>query len=373
MNNEENFNPRDLFSLAIKNLRFSKDFDEDFVYKVYLDAYDKIQKFIEKTMGGASLYVNPLHLINLIISEYNYSLKNIDEGNKNKVLSDERYIGTFTRTICDKYIANFYLSPKNDAILSRYAPPISTLEMHVNYILRAFQIFKQNDPEHTLFVDILKKAFDLIKCIIRLITNGYETEAFSTWRTLHETECVILTLEKYGNPVIEAYLRHIRYGYAFRGLIKDKEENDAIFLEIKEGLKANGLKSKDMKRFIEYGWLYAIDKEKRGENFKINFGNGLETVSGLNDQSEIYQMASEVSHSSPLLIYSNPRFFLSMTVVKVYESFFRIEEIFNGIYCLNLKKDNLNNYLKLRERVLNDLKSIYKIEKHELIKIQHNS
>lgn len=372
MSNQDNIDPREIFSLAIKNIHFPHPYNEDFVYKIYLSTYDRIQDIIEHTIGGASLFVNPFHLINLIICEFNYSCKNIGEEAQVKLLEDKKYISTFQSTVCDKYIANFYLAPKSDAIMSRYEPPISTLEMQVNYVLRNFNIFKQNIPEKTLFVDVLKKSFDLIKCIIQLITKGYETEAFSTWRTLHETECIILILAKYGQPVIEAYVRHIRYGYAFRKLIQDKDENDAIFAEIKEGMRSHDLKSKDMKRYIEYGWLYSVPEKYRGSTFKLNFRNGLEALAELDNQSEIYEMASEVSHSSSLLIYSSPSFFLSMTVVKVYETFFRIEELFNDIYCRQLSEENKEVYLKIRQRILNNLKTIYTIEKKELIKTQQS-
>ena len=49
-------------------------------------------------------------------------------------------------------------------------------------------------------------------------------------------------------------------------------------------------------------------------------------------------MSSEVAHSSPLLIYSNKNFFKGITVVRSYESFLRLEEIFY-------------NYLKTHEKV----------------------
>lgn len=39
-------------------------------------------------------------------------------------------------------------------------------------------------------IDILHKGFRMCDCIIQLLFSGFETEAFSTWRTLHETECI---------------------------------------------------------------------------------------------------------------------------------------------------------------------------------------
>ena len=46
----------------------------------------------------------------------------------------------------------------------------------------------------------------MCRCIVLLLNNGYETEAFSTWRTLHENECILTVLVRYGNPAIKSYL-----------------------------------------------------------------------------------------------------------------------------------------------------------------------
>ena len=77
--------------------------------------------------------------------------------------------------------------------------------------------------------------------------------------------------------------------------------------EIKEGMKDNDLKSKDMKRFIEYGWLSAIPDVKLGRipDFKFNFRDGVERCANLRQYSKVYEMSSEIAHSSPLLIYSS--------------------------------------------------------------------
>lgn len=41
-------------------------------------------------------------------------------------------------------------------------------------------------------------------------------------------------LFQYRKPVIDAYLRHITYGLAFRDILGSKEEQDEVFVEIKE-------------------------------------------------------------------------------------------------------------------------------------------
>ena len=63
----------------------------------------------------------------------------------------------------------------------------------------------------------------------------------------------------------------MRYGLAFRDTIADKEQQTKIFNSMKEEMKKYDLKSKDIKKFIEYGWLYSVPSLKDYPNFKLNF------------------------------------------------------------------------------------------------------
>jgi hypothetical protein len=176
----------------------------------------------------------------------------------------------------DKFFTNERLAYKMGTLTSKFSPSMSTLDLYLNFILGMLSRYKQGDPKETLVVDVMQKGFLMAKCITDLLTDGFETEAFSTWRTLHENECILHVIVKYGQPVIERYLKHLRYAVAFRGGIQSKEETDKVFLEIKEGMKEVGLKSKDMKRYIEYGWLLGIKDVMNVPDFKFNFRDGVE-------------------------------------------------------------------------------------------------
>ena len=155
-------------------------------------------------------------------------------------------------------------------------------------------------------------------------------------------------------------MEHIIYNNAFRNYFDDKDVQQTIFDKIKDNMRKHNLKSKDMKKYIEYGWLYEIkDVETRYEGFKLNFRNGLELLANLTNYAQDYEMASEVAHSSPLLIYSNKEFFKSISIVRNYESFLRLEEIFynklktykNVEYLAYEKMRNL--YVELCHNILN--------------------
>ena len=192
--------------------------------------------------------------------------------------------------------------------------------------------------------------------------RGFETEAFSCWRTLHECECALIILFNNNNEVIKAYLRHMQFGFAFRDTMSDKEEQSRIFIAMKEDMKQYDLKSKDIKKFIEYGWLYAVPGVKEDETFKLNFRDGLEKVAGLGMYSKRYEMSSEIIHGTPLLIYSNREYFYFLTLLSTYESFFRLEKIFTTTFVKYVNEQQLAGYKQMRDVYYSHLVTIHKRE-----------
>jgi len=197
------------------------------------------------------------------------------------------------------------------------------------------------------------------KCILNLLIDGFETEAFSTWRTLHENECILMCLIKYGEPIFKAYFRHVTYAIAYRKQIKSKEETDKIFEEIKFNMKEHDLKSKDMKKYIEYGYLFAIKNINLNTDFKLNFRDGVEKLAGLSEYSKVYEMSSEISHSSPLLLYSKKEYYYAITIINLYESFFRLEKIFEEYYKQNVEEKIALQYSILKATYLRQLHYIH--------------
>ena len=221
--------------------------------------------------------------------------------------------------------------------------------------------YKKTDPQSTLISDLLMKSLTISRCILENLLNGYETEAFSSWRTLHECECTLIILDKYGEPLINNYLKHMNFGFAFNDSIKDKEQQDKVFYEMKEEMRAKGLKSKDIRKYIEYGWLYPIVPEG-DETFKLNFRDGLEKLAGLSEYSKRYEISSEIIHSTPLLIYSNKEYFYYMTLLSLYESFFRLEKVFVSLFSKRVNPEQMMRYQDMRKVYYSQLVSIHKRE-----------
>ena len=352
------------YASLLKALKVPEELNYPFLEKVFLLA---MQAYREMRQGGMGQFgVNVATLSLYLVSEHAFYLQTHPDIDRVKLYDDEEYRSFLASVSLDKYFTNEKLAFRMGSLTSKYSPLMSTLDLYLNFILGMLSRYKRNDPSQTLIVDVMNKGFQMAKCVASLLENGFETEAFSTWRTLHENECILQCLIKYGAKVIDGYLRHMRYALAFRGGVKSKEETDAIFIEIKDKMKAKGLKSKDMKRFIEYGWLYAIDNVDGVENFKLNFRDGVQRMAGLSAYSKVYEMSSEIAHSSPLLIYSKKDYFFSLTLLSLYESFFRLEKIFASLYMSSVSAPEKERYLQLRKVYHRQLEEAYEFQKKKI-------
>lgn len=364
----ENRATKEQFEQLLMSIHAPEYLDKDFLYECFIDALDSDESLKEETPIIERMSLNPLSLALYLVNEHNFYLVSHPEMKQEELVKDEKYESLLLSLSLDKYYTNEHLAYKNKNFSNRFDPTISTLSLYLNFILGMLSRYATGNPSQTLIVDIMKKGFSMAKCILNLLENGYETEAFSTWRTLHENECILQVLVKYGKPVIEAYLNHMKYAVAFRGGFPTKEETDQVFVEIKAGMKDNDLKSKDMKRFIEYGWLSAIPEVKEGkvEDFKFNFRDGVERCANLRQYSKTYEMSSEIAHSSPLLIYSRRNYFYLVTILNLYESFFRLEKIFKMIYFSNISEEDQKKYQTMQSLYYGELLSCYSLNQQRL-------
>ena len=357
------------FQDIYKALGVKESLDSQFLYDVYQNAMEGAKSIDEANLLGRVVPVNPIALILYIVNEHGYYLDIHPDAAQEAVIKDEKYMQMIVSIALDKYYTNEHLSYKSKTILSRFSPGISTLNTYLNFVLGVLGRYSRNQPNETLIVDIMSKGFSMARAISDLLVSGFETEAFSTWRTLHEAECILLVLTKYGKPVIDKYLLHMNYAMAFRGLAGDKEKTDAIFTQIKEEMRAFDLKSKDMKRFIEYGWLLKVSALDKAEPVKLNFRDGLEKTAGLKRYAPIYEMSSEIAHSSPLLIYSRREYFMHLALVNVYESFFRLEKIFADIYVRSISEAEKQRFLLMRKIYYGQLVSLHAQERAKIRKM----
>lgn len=350
------------FDNVCENLKVNPRLSKDYIYDAYLVAMEGAEELIKSNMFGKAIPINSVVLLLYIINEYGYYIDAHRMKAEELKAENEKVLSQIVSISLDKYFTNEHLNFSNEHYISRYSPVISTLDTYLNFVLGVLKKYPKNNPSETLVLDITFKGFSMAKAISETIVNGFETEAFSLWRTLHETECILTLLSNYGEPTIKSYLDHLKYAIAYRGGVSSKEETDKIFEKIKAEMKDLDLKSKDMKKFIEYGWLSSIPKFNEAPNFKFNFRDGVEQLAGLSNYSQTYEMASEIAHSSPLLIYSRQDYYFHLVLLLLYESFFRLEKIFGNLYLKRIGEDEAKRYINLKHVYYNGLINLYKTE-----------
>ena len=350
------------FTEALKIINARVNGHENFLYSIYSYTVEGIGDLAEDNVFGNLQGINHLELIGYCVGEYSYFASGVKEEQLKKMQEDENFIMSISSIIADKYLSLTQFSHNAGSLANRFMPTVSTLYVYINFIQNIIDSFSKRDTKTGLLADLFTKSVSICKCTLDLLVRGFETEAFSCWRTLHECECTLLILFTNGNDVIKAYHQHMQYGFAFRDTMSDKEEQTKIFLSMKEQMKQYDLKSKDIKKFIEYGWLYSVPGVKEDETFKLNFRDGLEKVAGLSIYAKRYEMSSEIIHGTPLLIYSNREYFYFLTLLSTYESFFRLEKIFTTTFVKLVNEQQLAGYKQMRDIYYSHLVNIHKRE-----------
>ena len=359
---------KEQFINIINRFQLTQDVNVDFLYEVYETSVEGIKDLNENNFIGLANGLNQYDLINYCLGEYLYLTQHFSKEDKEKFENDENNINYAASIVADKYLSLSLFNYQEKKMMNKYLPPVSTLNLYLNFILNILNNYEQNEPRRTLIRDLLARSTSIARCILSLLVDGYVTEAYATWRTLHECECTLVVLEKYGDSLIESYLRHMKYGIAYKKGIESKEETDAIFTEIKSGMAAHGLKSKDMKKYIEYGWLYGIKEFNDDLSYKLNFKDGLERISGVKGYGDAYNLSSEIVHATPMLIYPNKDYFYYATLLSLYEAFFRLESSFINLFFKHISKENAEAYIRMRNLYYSHLMNIYNREKDLFIK-----
>ena len=333
----------------------------DYLYDVYDYAVDAIELHYEQQKISEARFDSDI-LIAYLLGEYVYAIAPLSSEEKMKLEASENVQISMASVVADKYLSLSLYNHHENKLTNQYLPPISSLSLYVNLMLNIVSMYEKNNPKNTLIIDLLNKSLSISRSIINLLVEGYETEAFAIWRTLHECECTLILLDKYGDLAINSYLKHMRFALAYKGGVLSEAETDQVMSQVKQEMEKYSLKSKDMKKYIEYGWMNAINEVSPVENFKLNFRDGLESLAGLHQYSSLYMTSSEILHSTPLLIYSNKQYFYFVTLLNLYESFFRIEKVFVSLFFARVGDAQKNQYAEMRKLYYSQLVNIHRRE-----------
>ena len=172
--------------LILKQINLQNIVDLDFIYDVYEIAFDAIMQVYSSKIFQSTPNINHNELIFYSIGEYFYGVINRNEKERVEFNHNENIKTSMARVVTDKFISMSHLMYKERKIANKYIPSISSLNLYLNFISNILDSYEKNDPKSTLITDLLIKSIGLMRCIINLLMDGNESEAFSTWRTLHE-------------------------------------------------------------------------------------------------------------------------------------------------------------------------------------------
>lgn len=347
--------------------------NKDFIKRVYLACDLKYKNLIADSSVSDALLKNVgvYDMVNYICAEHMFHLRMVKNELKEQFEKDENYFNQLVNICYDKLIINEFRSVDSKAVISKYSVETSVLEMFINrlFIMLSQAKINPNSAKQNLSADIFAKCFMLVKSTLNQLCEGLETEAMSSWRTFHELFCVLRVIAKGDEKVSDAYYRHLRYGEYNRGEIKDEQEIAKIQQDMEKDMQELEVKKANKEKFINYGWIHWAYKRYNDEEVKMNFLGGLQKVADLTSYKKYYEIASDVTHSTPLLVYANKTKLTTTTLKITYEQFFLMETMFVN-WCINELKIDPNENKALKDYLI--FKKIYKA-KIEIIYQQINA
>lgn len=361
---------KNIFSRIVDRVIPHDDLLIDYLYEIYEAAMDSIEELEKNNILSSQVFVNHQDLILYLCGELLYTVPVENKEVVHEFIKNEDIQASIASVLADKYITLSMFDYKESQLGNKYLPPISSIEIYLSFMNNILRSYDKNDPKYTIINDLLHKSVKISRSIVDLLTHGYETEAYSCWRTLHECECTLIVIAKYGQPVIDAYCRHLEYGLLFKKGHSDTKEEEELFQEMKDKMKVYNLKSKDIKKFIEYGWMYAIGDFGSNPEYKLNFRDGLQKLAGLSKLKERYEASSEIIHSTPMLIYSSKTYYYYVTLLSLYDSFFRLEKVFLSLFAKKVNESDMQKYLQMKNVYYSQLINIYKREANNFEKWQ---
>lgn len=344
--------------------------NKEFIKRVFLAVDIKYKNRISDGSVADALLKNVgvFDMVNYICAEHKFHLSMFKPETWQDLENDEKYFNQLVNICYDKLFINEFRSIDPRAVISKYSVETSLLTMFVN---RMFVVLGQVklDPQSAkqkLQADIFAKCLMLIKSTLNQLCDGLETEAMSSWRTFHELICVLCVITKGDEKVAQAYFRHLKYGAYSRGEITDEKEVESILASMEKDMLALEVKKANKEKFINYGWIHWAYKRYNDEEVKMNFLGGLQKVADLTEYKKYYEIASDVTHSTPLLVYANKTNLTTTTLKITYELFFKLETMFINWLAEDLKvnpstEKYLYDYLMFKKMYKPKVEIIYQI------------
>ena len=292
-------------------------FPRSFVSEMFVKVLERYRSRLSAGGINPALYGVPAPDIVKYICGYHYAYTcNTDDAGRIAVTRDEAYR---TRLITDVAESVFILENiKTSAkrIINEYNPMYCRFNILLDYLLAVGLKGSAASKERTAkaVYKLFETAFLKLKGIMMLAAKGLEKEAIVVWRSLHELECVISVLCKYGKDVIEEFETFDRFSDPER--MDDRTRSDYDEKTKKFGINLKNANEVD--HFENYGWMGAVpDLQLTKWNLNFRF---LEDLAGLGEKYKEYQVACDASHMNAKILKWNKRKVLEFVIKRCFNS-----------------------------------------------------
>lgn len=217
----------------------------------------------------------------------------LSEAERAAIITDENYRRTLIISVTEAIFILENIKTSAIRIVNEYNPVYCRFNMLLDFLIGLEMKYREvsDDKSFRSVVKLFETAFLKLKGILTLVSRGLEKEGVIVWRSLHELECVISVLCKYGKNVVEKFDTFDRFSNKREDM---DEETAALYDEKIAAFGINVKNNNEVDHFENYGWLGAIP-ELTLTKWNLNF-RYLEELAGLADKYKEYQVACDASH-----------------------------------------------------------------------------
>lgn len=298
-------------------------------------------------------------IIPYICAEHYFRTSHMPDEERAGLQKNNEYRTKIVNDITSKILLNEHSAINPNSVTNRFSPEITMMKVYAVFInsiiLRLKDYNNNNDIRKNTICRLIFKFMSMINAVLDLLADGYDTEALSLWRSLHELECTIIVIQDYEEGVAESYVEHLKY--LPLEFDEDNVNNELINEMNNEMKKYKGITKP---QFINFGWLLGIE-EIKGHRF--NFKETLSFLANQNERYEAFKFPSKFIHPSAVHITINRGSCYIDCIYQTYQSFLNISNCFDIFIGNEYENADIvrSDYLKNRNPYNEALMEIYNI------------
>lgn len=275
------------------------------------------RKIVFRQLSGARLD----EIVSYVFYYHTFHTSHLPPDLIRKLENEEGYRNYLVRDVAVYIVINEHLNVEKLSNTSVYSPEIAAYNMACSFSLYVLGSLRGADRRMNGINNLFKKAMLTIKSVVNLLAAGNSCDAVILWRHLHELECVLIVLNNMGDNLFFSYVRHMEYFD-----LENSPNAEALQARLSEECKTYGVKERNA--FINYGWLLYVEgfREGLGKEYRLNFKEGLQKISGQSGRHAAYASASKVLHPSAWVVAIRDDKFYRFTIFELFRSVVNIVE-----------------------------------------------